>query len=132
MGLKDKLRPSIRTWLILLVMVALIPVVLFSIYAIGQVSERDEQSMLRELRRRTQGVALILNGRLEAASVTLNTLAQSDAAALGDERGLYDFSGRMLKQTPSYRAITLVDAEGHMAFHTSMPYGSPTFSPFAP
>lgn len=130
MDLKDKLRPRIRTWLVLLVMVALMPVVLFSVYAIGQLSEREEQSMLRELRRRTQGVALILNGRLEAASVALNTLAQSDAAAQGDERDLYHFSIRLLQQTPSYRAITLVDADGNMAFHTSMPYGKPTFSPF--
>ena len=131
MDFKDIPRPSIRTWLVLLLAVALIPVLLFAIFAIEQISERDEQSVLRELRRRTQGVALILNGRLDAAVGTLNTLAQSDAATQGDERRLYNYAGRVLEQSPSYRAITLVDADGRMAFHTSMPYGQQTFSPFA-
>ena len=123
-------RPSMRTWLTALTLVAMLPVLLFALYTLDTLGEHDEQSLLRDLRRRTQGLQLMLNGQIDAAVLTLDTLARSDAAMRGDDRALYAHARRVIDNNPTYRAVTLVDAEGRMAFHTSLPYGKATFTPF--
>jgi diguanylate cyclase (GGDEF)-like protein/PAS domain S-box-containing protein len=129
---QNAIRPSMRSWLMALAFVAVLPVLAFALYSVDRLSKHDEESQLRELRRRTQGLQLMLNGQVDAAVTALRTLARSDAAMQGDYRSLHAYAKRVIASNPSYRAITLVDAEGRMAFHTTVPYGTATFPPFRP
>ena len=123
-----EIRPRIRTWLMALSFVAMFPVLVFSIYTMDHLNETEKQSTLRELRRRTQGIALNVEAHINVALGTLNTLGQSEATLKGDVKGLYDLAKRALTLDPTYRAITLVDPQGHMLFHTSIAFGDPLFS----
>ena len=126
----EVLRPKIRTWLMALSFVAMLPLLVFSIYTMDKMNETEKQATLRELRRRTQSVALNVEAHINAAAGTLTTLGQSEASINGDVRGLYALAKRALAIDPSFRAISLVDPNGHMFFHTSIPFGEPTFPSF--
>jgi len=130
MRIDGVLRPGIRSWLMALTLIAVFPVLVFSIYSLGQINETEKQSTLRELRRRTQGVALSVEAHINRAAGTLETLGESDASLKGDLQGLYRASKRALGNDPSFRAISLVDPQGQMLFHTSIPFGQPTFSSY--
>jgi len=126
----DVLRPQIRTWLMALSFVAMLPLLIFSIYTMDKLNEMEKQSTLRELRSKTQSVALNVDAVINVAAGALETMGQSKASINGDVRGLYESAKRALAIDPSFRAISLVDPHGHMFFHTSIPFGDPMFPSF--
>lgn len=126
----DVLRPRIRTWLMALSFVAMLPLLVFSIYTMDKINETEKQATLRELRRRTQSVALNVEAHINVAAGTLETLGQSEASIKGDVRGLYASAKRALSTDPSFRAISLVNPNGRMFFHTPIPFGNPMFPSF--
>lgn len=121
------IRPGMRSWLMALAFIAVLPVLGFAIYALVKLNQHDEQFLLQELKDRTQGVQSELHGQINAAVMALNVMAKSDAALHGDYTTLYNYAKRVLAKHPEYLAVTLVNAQGHMVFHTSIPYGQKTF-----
>jgi diguanylate cyclase (GGDEF)-like protein/PAS domain S-box-containing protein len=124
---RNVIRPSMRSWLMALAFVAMLPVLVFALYALDKLGKQNEAAQLEELQRRNQSLQLMLNAQVDAGVKTLRILAQSEAALRGDYRALYAYAKRVLADHPGYRAVTLADGTGRMVFHTSIPYGGPTF-----
>lgn len=121
-------RLRLRTWLIALSFVAMLPLLLFSAYLLWELKEQQEQLLVQDLQHRAANVARRVDARINVAVSALLSLAESDAARHADLPALYAQAKRIIGRTPAFRAVTLVDAQGRMHLHTTIPYGEPTFA----
>ncbi|MEY2685741.1 MAG: hypothetical protein RJA09_2886 [Pseudomonadota bacterium] len=123
------LRPalSLRAWLFVLSLGAMLPALLFGVYAVLDAHQQMRQQVLLDLDAKTRHVARLVNERLDRAVVVLNTLGASDAAQKGHWAELYADARRAVASNSGVRAVTLVDTKGHVLFLSSVPYGDLLF-----
>lgn len=122
-----RVRFSLRAWLFALSLVAMLPLLLFSVLSLSELEKRQRQSTLDGLNHHAQDLASKLDGKIQGAIGVLDSLAASAAVQRGDLRTLYDDAQRLLASNPDYRAITLIDVRDSLVFVTSLPFGADTF-----
>jgi diguanylate cyclase (GGDEF)-like protein/PAS domain S-box-containing protein len=115
----------LRTWLMLLSFVAMLPLLALSVSMLWTLKDKQQQDTLDALTQRSNDVSRAVASRLNLAISTLQALAASRAALGEDLQALHEQSRRVLRQHPQFRAIALVDAEGELRFLTSVAYGTP-------
>lgn len=121
---------GLRLWLLLLSLTATVPVLLFAGFAGFAVIEFDRvarTAILADLDYRSKALQRSTEQVITAATITMNSLAESGNAQAGDWRGLYDHAKRVISHDQFLRAVTLVDSAGNLVFHTSAPFGAPLF-----
>lgn len=122
-------RFSLRTWLLLLSVLSMLPVLLAMVFGILLKQKEEERQMQATLRARAQGVAQYLEQRIQMAVSSLNALGLSDAAQRGDLKLLYDDAKRVVDGNADiFRAVSLVNREEELLFVTSLPFGAETFT----
>lgn len=122
------IRWRLQTWLMALSFMAVLPLLLFSAFILNQLKEQQKHLLEQDLRHRTEDIARVVEERVNVAVSVLRSLAESDAARHNDMPALYAQAKRIVEGNPAFRAVTLVDAQGRMYFHTTLPYGGPTFA----
>ena len=118
---------SLRDWLFVLSLGAMLPALVFGVYAVIDSHQQLRQQVLLDLDTKTRHVARLTNERLDRAVVMLNTLGASQAAQQGDWQELYTEALRAIEANGWIRAVTLVDTQNRLLFLSSEPYGGPLF-----
>ncbi len=119
-------RLNLRTWLFLLALSAVLPLLLFAGLSILQFERDQRHAVLADLDDRARHLADKIDVHVNGAIAILETLATSDAAQRDDLRVLYETSKRVLADHPAYRSIGLIDADDRVLFVTSLPFGGDT------
>jgi len=118
---------SLRAWLFVLSLGAMLPALVFGVYAVLDAHQQMRQQVLLDLDAKTRHVARLTNERLDRAVVMLNTLGASHAAQQGNWQELYADANRATENNSWVRAISLVDTQNRLLFLSTVPYGSPLF-----
>ncbi len=118
---------KIRTWSLIAVSSALLPLIIFFIFALVHIGEKEQALIEAELNYRTSQIAQVTNERLTVSVQALYALGHSPSARNGDWPALYEHARRLVQSNPSYVAVTLTDATDKLLFVTSLPYGEKTF-----
>ena len=123
------IRATVGTWLFAMVLLVLVPILGFSIFAVTRLGEQNQAYVMANLERRAQATANVVGQRVQLVVGTLNAIATSSEATQNNLRGLYDNAQRAVRSDPLFSAITLVDAEDRMVFFTLLPFGAPMPTP---
>lgn len=118
---------KIRTWSLIAVSSALLPLIAFFIVALLYIDSREQALIDAELKYRTSQIAQVANERLAVTVQTLHVLSQSKSARNGDWPALYEQARQVIKSNPNYTAVTLTDEKDNLVFVTSLPYGEKSF-----
>lgn len=130
--LRQTISLSLRTWLLCLTTVAVLPLTLFAGGALWEMRHLNRKATLAQLDGRANAMAAKLSALIEASVGVLGALSQTEAAQRGDMATLYQSAKRILATNSAFQAISLIDSHGQMVFVTSRPYGSPSFAPNYP
>jgi diguanylate cyclase (GGDEF)-like protein len=117
------LRLSINTWIVLVILLAVLPLLVFSLSATYRLVTEHQAAGQTVLRERTTAAATAVGRLLQSASTTMQTMALSNAAMTGDLPALYDHAVRVKDQEPEIDAISLSASDGRQLFNTRESFG---------
>jgi len=114
---------KLRSHLVVLVLVAVIPLLIFSIAMLRQEAE-DQRALLEQgMRNTVSALSLAIDGEVKASQAILETLAASAYLDTGDLKAFYQLCARTIEgRTTAY--IVLFDRSGQPLLNSSRPFGS--------
>lgn len=111
----------LRTYLILLVVAALLPVIMFSTIALTKLQESHRSAALESIRETARATALNIDRELNGVQSALKVLATSESLAAGD----YETFHQKAKIASIEQGwIILYNAESQQVINTRVAYGS--------
>ena len=116
-------RPSLRLYLVLLVLAATLPFAAFATYALWRKADADRQQLEHLARERAQAIAAALDGDLERYIGTLQALATSPSLRSGDLAGFQQQALRSALAPSGW--YVLMDPDGQQRVNTLRPFGAP-------
>ena len=120
-------RWRMSSWLQLLGMLSLAPILCLMAYLSYELSQQKKAQILESLSSQSTDVVHSIESQIYAAKDTLFSVAQSEAAIRGDRLALYEQSRRVVKLNENFLAIVLVRLDGEIVFHTAIDYNSKAF-----
>lgn len=127
-------RIRFRTWLFLLALVAALPVMVFAVASVLEVTHGREREINAEIMQHALTAASAVDRSLDFQMAMLEAVTHSQAALELDIEGLYDHAKHLEPALPDALALTLIDRHGAQIFSTLKPFGTslpPTGSPSA-
>jgi signal transduction histidine kinase/ActR/RegA family two-component response regulator len=122
---------TIRTHLVLMATVILLPVVVFSAIALQQLRDGERQAALRGLQETARATALTVDRELARSVAALEQLGRSDHLESGDLQMFYKQAAALNKQATSW--TVLLNDKGQQLINTARPFGEklpPSTGPF--
>ena len=119
----QRFHASIRQWLVAMVVLAVLPMLVFSGYAVHRLGVKYQDYVMANLDRRGESISHAVSERIQLTVSALNALASSAAAIRKDWATLHQDAVRLTKTDSSFRAITLVDSDDRMLLFTLAEYG---------
>ena len=119
-------RFSVRAHLIILVMAAVLPVVVFSGWLALSISDERRGAVERELVDTARGLAAGVDRELNNTIGTLKILATSRNLENRDLSLFYGDARRRLETQRGWIAVSLAEPDGRRALNTLNPYGDPS------
>jgi len=117
---------KIRSYLVLLVAIALLPSIIFSIFLVTSQQKQEFSVLERGMRDTARALTAALDREFIASIQSLKVLATSDSL---DKGRLAEFYGEMKRSLAAYgtawRNITLSDRTGQQLINLRLPFGSP-------
>jgi signal transduction histidine kinase len=126
----QRIKATIGSYLVALVMLAVIPLMLIAGVLIWRQTVLQRQAFERSLLQTAQALSLAVDRHLFSDRVMLETLAQSPLLERGDIRGFYALASRVIGEHGGL-FISLFDDAGRQLFNTLRPPGEPLPTPFA-
>src|SRR4029434_6623482 len=108
----------LRSHLVALVLVALVPVLGFAALVIRENARLQLAATERAMRQTAQAVARTVDKELDSAITVLEALGESDYSGAADLRPLYELSRRVVT-SQGWTSILLFDRHGRMLTHTA-------------
>jgi len=121
-------RPSLRTWLFALSLVAILPLMLFASYAMRAVQAEQRRHVQESLHHAADDIGGVIDQRIATAFSALKTLA-SHPDRRGEWSSVYRHAQQALAIDPMFYAVALTDGNGQALFHTAVAYGETTPDP---
>jgi len=125
----QRIKATIGSYLVALVMLAVIPLMLIAGVLIWRQSLLQRQAFERSLLQTAQALSLAVDRQLYADRVMLESVAQSTLFERGDLNAFHEFCARVIRERGGV-FISLFDAEGRQIFNTLRPPGEPLPTPF--
>lgn len=116
---------KLRSRLVLLVLVTLLPLVLFATFLILLSAHEARRTTERGMRNTARALALAMDREVAEVHAALGLLALSRPLAAGDLAGFYEQCLEALSLLPPNAWLTLSDRYGQMRVNTRVPYGTP-------
>ena len=112
------------TWrLAILVIVAILPVLVFSAYMIVNYSQAQRAIYMQQFQATTRATSLAINSEVARQKAILETLCASAEVKNHDWRGLYDFAKAATAEEPGDVArVNLTEASGQVILTTFSPF----------
>ena len=120
---------KVRAYLLLMALATLIPVIIFSTVAIGQLLEAERTAALRGMRETVNAITLAIDAELSVAEAALAVLAQSEEIKSGDPDLAYRQAEAVGKGQDEWTVLTALN--GQQLMNTFFPRGAalPALSP---
>ena len=118
-------RFSLRWYLVIVVLGAMLPVVAFTTLVVVRLSTYERAAVERDLVETATALATDLDRSVRATVSTLEALAQSRALDDGDLETFYAEAQRVLPTQGDWRAVILLAPSGQQLLNTLRPLGSP-------
>ena len=112
---------TIRTYLVLMALAILLPVVVFSAVALQLLRDGERDAALRGLHETARATALIVDRELASSAAALEQLGHSAYLKSGDLEGFYKQAMLLKRGTTSW--TVLLDENGQQLINTSLAYG---------
>ena len=122
--------PTIGSYLVALVMLAVIPLMVIAGVLTWRQSELQRQHFDRSLLQTAQALSVAVDRQLQTERAMLDTLAQSPFIDAGNMEALHALCVRIITQDPHGVFISLFDGSGRQIFNTLRPMGEPLPTPF--
>ena len=122
-------KATFGSYLVALVMLAVIPLMLIAGVLIWRQTVLQRQAFERSLLQTAQALSLAVDRQIFADAVMLQTLAQSPLLERGDLRGFHAVAARVIAEHGGL-FISLFDEKGRQIFNTLRPPGAPLPTPF--
>ncbi len=116
---------GLRSHLIMLVLAALLPLMLFSVCMVLEFAREERRTTERGMRETARALALAMDREVGEVQAALGILALSRPLAAGDLEGFYWQCLDALRFLPHDAWITLSDLQGQLLLNTRLPYGTP-------
>ena len=116
---------KLRTHLIILVVAALLPVLIFAGVMLVTFSAQQRNAVERGLVDTARALSLALDREIEATIRVLQALATSEHLETGDLKQFYDQARRTLKTQQGWDTIALFDSGERQLLNLLRPFGSP-------
>ncbi len=118
------MRMTLRSHLIMLVLVAVLPLLLFSAIVVGLAADSERDATERGLRATTHAVGTAVDHALDNAVGALQVLATSDLLDAGDLQTFHGVAVRALEGQRGWLSVAVVDQRGRQLLNTLRPSGS--------
>lgn len=123
---------SLRSWLFLLMLAALLPIGIFAIGTSIEFAKATREGLLDDLSFRARALQRATDRSIDLAITEVHGIADSGSAQRGDWSEVYKQAQRITQRNPAIRAVTLVDREKNVLFFTGTPFGTPPFKANSP
>lgn len=110
--------------LVLLVAGALLPVVLFAIAVVHELSIKERVSSERSLVRAARNLTTDVEREVSSTIRTLQALAVSERLDKGEFKAFYTEAQRMAQTQPTWLTVILLTPDGRQVMNTSEPFGA--------
>jgi len=120
---------KLRTHLIVLVLAALLPVLIFTFEMFRQKAQLQHEAVERGMRDTVRALSLAVDREIGAVRAILETLAESPSLDTGNLRSFYELCRRALVNRKESRLI-LFDRAGQQLMNTARPLGTTLPNPF--
>ncbi len=110
--------------LVLLVAGALLPVVLFAIGIVHELSLKERAVSERNLLRAARNLSTDVEREVSSTTRTLQALAVSERLDQGELKAFYQEVQRTVKTQPTWLSVILLTPDGQQVFNTFRPFGS--------
>src|SRR5215475_6918330 len=114
---------KLRTYLIVLVLAALLPVLIFTFEMFRQKARLQHEAVERGMRDTVRALSLAVDREIGAVRAILETLAESPSLDTGNLRSFYELCRRALTNRKESRLI-LFDQSGQQLMNTARPLGT--------
>ncbi|HUF93685.1 MAG TPA: ATP-binding protein, partial [Candidatus Limnocylindria bacterium] len=118
-------RPSLRAHLVALVLLALVPVLVFSAGLVVAQARAERAAVENGLEDTARALAVAVDREVDGWITTLQALATSRDLEAGSLEAFHAQATRLLPTRSGWQAILLLDAEGRQLMNTLRPLGAP-------
>lgn len=115
---------ALKWYLVLLVAGALLPVVLFAIAVVHQLSLNEREASERRLVLAARNLTQDVEREVSSTTRTLQALAASDNINQGDLKTFYQEAQRTAQTQQTWLAVILLSPDGRQIFNTFRPFGT--------
>ena len=120
---------KLRSHLMVLVLAALLPVLIFTFAMFRQKTRLQHEAVERGMRDTARALSLAVDREIGAVRAILETLAESPHLDTGKLRSFHEICRRALANRKESRLI-LFDRSGQQLMNTARPFGTPLPNPF--
>ncbi len=113
-----------RTHLVLLIFIAVLPLVAFSTTLVFLLSRQERQAMERGLAENAAQLAAGVDSELRRGIAKLEVLGHSSALASGDLRAFDEMARRVVVADPEWENLMLIGLDGEQLVNLRLPFGS--------
>jgi signal transduction histidine kinase/ActR/RegA family two-component response regulator len=114
---------KLRSHLVVLVLVAVVPLLIFSVAMLRQEAEDQRVLLDQGMRNTARALSLGIDGEVKASQAILETLAASAYLETGDLKAFQRLCARAIESRAN-AYIVLFDRSGHPLLNSSRPFGS--------
>jgi hypothetical protein len=115
---------TLRTYLLLLVLVTLLPMLLFGGALIGWLVMEQRDRVAADVEETAKALTLTIDRELDANIAALQVLAGLNDLTSGDISAFYERSQLAQQQHPYWNNIALIDVNGQQITNTAKPFGA--------
>lgn len=116
---------SLRSYLIKLVLVAVIPLVIFSSGLVFYLSHQQNLELENSLSGRAESVKAVIDDKMNSILSSLQILALTEDFDPIEFPTIHRKLSRATKNMEGWESIVLADLDGKLLIHTAFPFGSP-------
>jgi signal transduction histidine kinase/ActR/RegA family two-component response regulator len=119
----------LRTYLVILVLAAVIPLLVFTAFVVRRDVEAQRDTLLFGMQNTVRALSLAVDREVQTSLAILETLAASTSLTTGDLKGFHELCIRAIAGRKD-AWIILFDRSGQQLVNSSRPFGSPLPNPF--
>ncbi|HWS90456.1 MAG TPA: PAS domain S-box protein [Pyrinomonadaceae bacterium] len=116
---------ALRWHLVLLVVGALLPLVVFAAVVVYRLAESERAATDRRLLRSAQDVSLSLDRELQSTIRTLRAVAEAEELDRADLAAFHVEAKRVVSTQPAWLTLILLKPDGQQLVNTNAPWGTP-------
>ena len=118
-------KASIRTWLLALVLMSIVPPAIFSLIVVTDLARSREEVLTGEVIQRSNVIAVGVAQEFQRVVTILEVLSRSDRLRSGQFAAFHAEASKSLPVAPEIRSIGLIAVDGRQILNTRLPFGDP-------